>query len=126
MARFTRAKAFYGKARRFSRSRSYGKGKAWGGSRGFGGQYGKMKINASLPFLAGLGIGALSDIDNQIPAELKIGLACLPISGIPIVGQAKAFSQGILLGDLVQHLTGFGGIIKTNTGTASGVWANTN
>lgn len=124
MARFQKARNFYGRARNFTRSRSYGKGKAWGGARGFGGQYGKMKVNLSLPFLAGFGIGAATDIDNNIPAVAKIGIACLPISGVPVIGQAKAFSQGLLLGDLVQNFTGFN-LVKTNTGSSSGIWANT-
>ena len=91
--------------------------------RGIGASMGGFGVNLSMPFLAGAAIGGLTDIDNNIPATFKVAAACAPVRG-PGIGQVKAFAQGLLIGDLVQHLTGFGGIVRTNSGTSSGMWGN--
>jgi hypothetical protein len=57
----------------------------------------------SMPFIAGLALG-MTDLDQLIPAPIKIAAACAPIKGL---GAVKGFAQGILLGDVVQALTGF-------------------
>lgn len=113
----------YRKRTRSFRGRSFKYGYGASFRRGVGASVGGFGLNMSTPFMAGLAVGALTDLDNNIPAELKVGLACAPIKGKGI-GAIKAVAQGVLLGDLIQHYTGFSAV-KTNTGTASGMWSNT-
>ena len=58
--------------------------------------------NPGMAYLAGLGIGALTNIDDKIDARIKIGLACLPLKG-GIGGQVKKLAEGICFGDMLQH-----------------------
>lgn len=79
--------------------------------------YKRSGLQVSMPFLAGLGIG-LTDLDNNIPPEIKLVAACLPFRGKGI-GTIKAAAQGMILGDIVQKRMGvnlFGGI-KGSSGT---------
>lgn len=114
-------------AKRFSRARGYARRAYYMGSgiarKKFSVKKGGFGLSLSTPFLAGMAIGALTDLDNNIPAELKVGVACAPVRG-PVVGPIKGLAQGMLLGDLIQHYTGFSAV-RTNTGTASGMWSNT-
>ncbi len=58
----------------------------------------KAGINLSTPFIAGLAVG-FTDIDKQVPAELVLGAAVAPVSGI---GSIKAVAQGVIFGNLIQ------------------------
>ena len=113
----------YRKRSRNFRGKSYRYGYGASFKRGVGASVGGYGVNLSTPFLAGAGVGALTDIDNNIPATIKVAVACAPIRGKGI-GAIKAFAQGLLIGDLIQHYTGFSGL-ATNTGQSSGIWSNT-
>lgn len=70
-------------------------------SRGYGfarRAYGKSGLNLSMPFLAGAALGAFTDIDNNIPTEIKILGATAPVRGF---GMVKGFAQGMLFGDVL-------------------------
>lgn len=58
--------------------------------------------NPGMAYLAGLGIGALTNLDDKLDARIKIGLACLPLKG-GIGGQVKKAAEGLCLGDMLQH-----------------------
>lgn len=60
----------------------------------------KTGINLSTSFLAGLAVG-FTDIDKKIPAEVVLGAAVAPVSGI---GTIKAVAQGVVCGNLIQNL----------------------
>lgn len=88
-------------ARRFrryaGRARGYA-GRAYRASnRSFGG---KMGLNISPAFLAGMAIG-FTDMDERIPAQAVLGAATVPIRG---AGMLKGVAQGIIFGNLVQQL----------------------
>jgi len=115
-----RTRAAYARARSAYRStRGYrSKGGTYAGyskgSIGFG--RGGFGVSLSMPFLAGIALG-MTDIDKMIPAPVKIVAACAPIRGL---GPVKGFAQGVLVGDVVQALTGFtlpvlGGIGSNST-----------
>lgn len=120
-----RTRAAYGRARSAYRStRGYrSRGGAYAGysrgSIGFG--KGGFGMSLSMPFIAGLAFG-MTDLDKLIPAPIKIAAACAPIKGL---GAVKGFSQGMLLGDVVQALTGFtvpiGGFTSAGTGSSGAV-----
>ena len=107
-----RFRSAYRSTRGFRRGRYYA-----GYSRGsFGFGRGKFGLSLSIPFLAGAAIG-MTNLDNMIPPWVKILAACAPVRGI---GPVKAVAQGMLLGDVVQSMTGFTIPVGGNT-TGSGV-----
>lgn len=111
----------YRKRFRSFRGRKFKYGYGTSFRKGVGASVGGYGVNLSTPFLAGLAIGAATDLDNNIPASIKVAAACAPIKGKGI-GAIKAVAQGLLIGDLIQHYTGIN-LLGTNTG-ASGNWAN--
>ena len=94
MARFRRFRRYTGRV--YRRARRFG-----GWKRSFG--RGRFGVNLSTPFLIGAAIG-MTDLDQMIPAPVKILAACAPVRGL---GPIKAAAQGMLVGDVVQSLTGF-------------------
>ena len=85
----------YRKSRRTSSRRSY-RSRA-------SGAYKKTGLSLSMPFLIGAAVG-LSNLDNKIPKDLTLVAATAPIRGF---GSIKAAAQGVILGNVVQHFTGF-------------------
>lgn len=114
MARFQKAKAYgrkaYGYARRGATYR-----RTFAHKSGYG-------VTISTPFLVGMAVG-LTDLDNNIPGEIKILAATLPVKG-PGVQFIKTAAQGMILGDVVQKMTGFGlplgNLLGNKTATSSG------
>lgn len=95
-----------GRARNYGR-RAYGYGKR---------MYGRTGLNMTMPFLAGTIVG-LTDFDKVIPAEIKLGVAVLPVKG---VGSIKGFAQGLIAGDLIQGMTGINLFKSPANGNGSG------
>lgn len=60
--------------------------------------------NPGTEYLAGVALG-ITDIDNRIPAVVKILGAALPLRG-GIGGKASRFFRGMLIGDAISHYTG--------------------
>ena len=93
--------------RRFRRNyRGTYRGRRYGASfrrRGFAGSYGGYGMNLSTPFLAGAVVG-YTNMDDKIPAELTMLGASAPIRGKGF-GTVKGFSQGVIMGNLLQLLT---------------------
>lgn len=81
------------------------------------GYYNKSGLQLSTEFIAGVAIG-LTNYDARIPAELKILGACAPVKGF---GKIKAFSQGMLLGDVIQARTGIN-ILGGSSTVSNGGW----
>lgn len=97
--------AFYRRRRyNYSRRRWRGYGMAGRGARRrfyVGGQ--KFGVRLTMPFLIGVALG-FSNLDDIVPAPIKILVAAAPIRGI---GVFKGLAQGMLVGDVAQKLTGF-------------------
>lgn len=102
-------------ARRKNRSRGRGRssrGYSGGGYRGRGerGRGGGGRLfGIGIPFWIGAAVG-LTNLDERIPAELKLAAACAPFK----LGAIKGVAQGMVLGDLAQkrfgiNLSGIGG-----------------
>lgn len=99
------ARRNYGR-RTYRRARSYGRRARSYGARGYRrarkanetiGLY-----NPGMEYAAGAAIGALTNLDDRIPAQWKIAAACLPLKG-GIGGKVSRFARGICLGDTLQH-----------------------
>lgn len=60
--------------------------------------------NPGVEYLAGAVLG-VTDIDNRIPAVVKILGAALPLRG-GIGGKVSRFFRGMLIGDAISHYTG--------------------
>jgi len=60
--------------------------------------------NPGVEYLAGVGVG-VTDLDNRIPAVVKILCAALPLRG-GIGGKVCRFFRGMLIGDAISHYTG--------------------
>jgi hypothetical protein len=84
-------------ARKYRRRFSYARRAYRFGGRSYGG---KMGLNISPAFLAGMAIG-FTDLDQKIPGQLVLGTAVAPIKGI---GTIKAGAQGIIFGNLLQTI----------------------
>jgi len=98
---FRNSARYYGQVSRYYGRRTYSRGR----------RYAK-KANESIglynpgtEYIAGGAVG-LTDIDNRVPAEIKLALACLPLRG-GIGGKVCRFFRGMVIGDIVQHRTGF-------------------
>ena len=118
MARFQRTRNFGRRARSAYRStRGFRKGRGYAGyskgNLGFG--FGKFGLSLSIPFIAGIAVG-MTDLDNQISAPIKLALACAPVRGL---GPVKAVAQGMVLGDMIQHYTGFSLPLLGSTGAGT-------
>lgn len=87
-------------ARQYSRmargAYKMGRRKSRGALKGIG-------LNLSMGFLGGLAAG-VSNLDNRIPADIKIAAAAAPVSGL---GMIKGIAQGMIIGDIVQKRLGF-------------------
>ena len=64
-----------------------------------------IKVRAGNEWLLGVALG-FTNMDNQVPSEVKLGGATMPVGG-KIGGKVKAGFQGMIFGNLVQHLIGF-------------------
>ena len=68
--------------------------------------YTRVKNNQAFRFvapwtwLAGCAVGLL-DFDDKIPAELKVGIGNMPLSG-SVGGRARNLASGLCFGDLLQ------------------------
>ena len=60
--------------------------------------------NPGVEYLAGVGVG-VTNLDNKIPAVVKILCAALPLRG-GIGGKVCRFFRGMLIGDAISHYTG--------------------
>jgi hypothetical protein len=60
--------------------------------------------NPGVEYLAGVGVG-VTDLDNKVPAVVKILGAALPLRG-GIGGKVSRFFRGMLIGDAISHYTG--------------------
>lgn len=81
--------------------------------------------NPGVEYAAGAVVG-VSDLDDLIPAPLKIGLAVAPLKG-GIGGKVSRFFRGVLLGDIIAHYTGFklpikSGVTGQGTNNVTGGW----
>lgn len=76
------------------------------GRRGFRGRRGggRMRLNTSMPFLAGAVVG-FTNLDDKIPPMISLAAATMPISGGG-VGKIKAAAQGVVFGNLLQSFMG--------------------
>lgn len=64
---------------------------------------GGLGVNLSLPFLVGAVVG-VTNLDDKIPKDLTLIAATAPVTGLGVV---KSGAQGVILGNVVQTLTGF-------------------
>jgi len=60
--------------------------------------------NPGVEYLIGTAVG-VTDLDNRIPAVVKILGAALPLRG-GIGGKLSRFFRGMLIGDAISHYTG--------------------
>ena len=60
--------------------------------------------NPGVEYLIGTAVG-VTDLDNRIPAVVKILGAALPLRG-GIGGKVSRFFRGMLIGDAISHYTG--------------------
>lgn len=105
---YNRARQGYRNARAYgfrSYARNYGARARVAGRRAY--SYGR-KANQSIglynpgtEFAAGVAVGGLTNIDDQIPFYVKVGLACAPLRG-GIGGKISRFMKGMVLGDILQ------------------------
>lgn len=100
------ARNYYSRARR---SRSYGR--SYGNFRRYGVRSSARRANQAIglynpgvEYLAGAAVG-VTDLDNKIPAVVKILGAALPLRG-GIGGKVCRFFRGMLIGDAISHYTG--------------------
>lgn len=100
-----RKRAYYGARNYYSRGRAYARSR-YSSFRG-----GAKKVNSQLglynpgaEYIAGAAVG-MTEIDNAVPAPVKIALASLPLRG-GIGGKVSRFFRGMLIGDVISHYTG--------------------
>ena len=100
--------AFYNRyKRRYQNVRKYGvrSSARWAAGRG----YSRAKkanetigiYNPGTEYIAGIAVGGLTNIDDQIPFYVKVGLACAPLRG-GIGGKISRFMKGMVVGDILQ------------------------
>lgn len=96
------ARNYYSRSRRtYNRGRQYyarGRGYARRANQTIG------LYNPGVEYLAGVCVG-VTDLDNRIPAVVKILGAALPLRG-GIGGKVCRFFRGMLIGDAISHYTG--------------------
>jgi len=98
MARYRRR---YRRNYRRSYARPY---RRYGGGRRSGGS--QIGIIRNPAYWLSAGVGALTDLDDRIPADIKIALATMPFGGRGMVNTIKKAAQGMVFGDLVNVKTG--------------------
>ncbi len=112
---YSRARRGYRRARRgYRRVRSYGRrayNRAYTRFYNSNIGYGAWRMNQSIglynpgvEYLAGAAVG-ITDLDNRVPAVVKILGAALPLRG-GIGGKVSRFFRGMLIGDAISHYTG--------------------
>ena len=79
-----------------------GRFRAGASRKGLGIGIGKIGVKFSPTFLGGMVLG-FTNLDEKLPQELVLATAVAPISGI---GAVKGAAQGIVVGNLIQKLTG--------------------
>ena len=95
-ARYAGRRAYYrGYTRFYNSNVGYG---AWRANQSIG------LYNPGVEYLIGTAVG-VTDLDNRIPAVVKILGAALPLRG-GIGGKLSRFCRGMLIGDAISHYTG--------------------
>lgn len=98
--------------------RTYRRGKYYGSRRGGKFTAGRGKnaigINLSPAFLAGVAVG-YTDMDKSLPANAVLAASAAPVKGL---GMVKAAAQGVIIGNIIQGMTGGNKI----TGTTARQW----
>ena len=105
---YSRARSGYRRLRSASR-RAYNRGyvRFYNSRPGFAAWKANQTIgfyNPGVEYLAGVGVG-VTDLDNRIPAVVKILCAALPLRG-GVGGKVCRFFRGMLIGDAISHYTG--------------------
>jgi len=109
------ARNYYSRARRgYRRARSYGRRaynrgytRFYNSNIGYGAWRANQTIglyNPGVEYVAGAAVG-ITDLDNKVPAVVKILGAALPLRG-GIGGKVSRFFRGMLIGDTISHYTG--------------------
>jgi len=109
------ARNYYSRARRgYRRARSYGRRaynrgytRFYNSNIGYGAWRANQTIglyNPGVEYVAGAAVG-ITDLDNKVPAVVKILGAALPLRG-GIGGKVSRFFRGMLIGDAISHYTG--------------------
>lgn len=101
---YSRAKRSYGNIRKYGvrSSAKYFGGRAYARAKGYNETIGLY--NPGVEYLVGVGVG-VTNLDNRIPAVVKILGAALPLRG-GIGGKVCRFFRGMLIGDAISHYTG--------------------
>ena len=113
--RFNRARNFIGRTARYGArgaywaQRAYNRGytRFYNSNIGYGAWRANQTIglyNPGVEYLAGAAVG-VTDLDNKVPAVVKILGAALPLRG-GIGGKVSRFFRGMLIGDAISHYTG--------------------
>lgn len=63
-----------------------------------------IKITKDPLYWGGFALGAFTDVDDKVPAWMKMALATMPISG-PVISPVKHMAQGLVFGDAVDWAT---------------------
>lgn len=63
-----------------------------------------FKLRLGNEYMLGAALG-FTNMDEKIPADVKLMGATMPVGG-KIGGKAKALSQGMVFGNVVQHMLG--------------------
>ena len=93
--------------RRFSNAYARGYTRFYNSNIGYGAWRANQSIglyNPGVEYLIGTAVG-VTDLDNRIPAVVKILGAALPLRG-GIGGKLSRFFRGMLIGDAISHYTG--------------------
>jgi len=101
---YSRAKRSYGNIRKYGvrSSAKYFAGRGYSRAKKANETIGLY--NPGVEYLVGVGVG-VTDLDNRIPAVVKILCAALPLRG-GIGGKVCRFFRGMLIGDAISHYTG--------------------
>jgi len=93
--------------RRFSNAYARGYTRFYNSNIGYGAWRANQTIglyNPGVEYVAGAVVG-VTDLDNKVPAVVKILGAALPLRG-GIGGKVSRFFRGMLIGDAISHYTG--------------------
>lgn len=103
---YSRGRRYYSRGRGYAR-RTYNRGRQYyARGRGYARRANQTigLYNPGVEYLAGAAVG-VTDLDNRIPAVVKIIGAALPLRG-GIGGKVSRFFRGVLIGDAIGHYTG--------------------
>lgn len=120
--RFNRRGSYNGRQRWYRRA-YYGARRAYTRSNARNGYNKAVRLNSPLTWIAGAAIGLL-DVDDKIPAELKVGLANMPLTG-SVAGRVRSVAAGMCFGDLLQkNILPRAGIVLGNAGNTANTAGN--